>query len=167
MACWIFDTNVARIVVIRKLFPVILDILPSKDLFFLQIKLFNRRNTSLSPDSRFSCPMKLAERENFLISDHSSGARQVWYERGGNTLRHRQHFDEELLSDHRRVSLRSHCRIFACLQTFAVTFAEDFSAPLRTRNEMSYGYCKVTKAGAPRSFLIRSLWVSRAISIHS
>ena len=40
-------------------------------------------------------------------------------------------------------------------------------APLRARNEMSYGYCKVTKAGAPRSFLIRSLWVSRAISIHS
>ena len=127
MACWIFDTNVARIVVIRKLFPVILDIsLQKKDLFFLQIKLFNRRNTSLSQNSCFSCPMKLAEREDFLISDHSSGTRQVWYERGGNTLRHRQHFDEELLSDHRRVNLRSHCRIFACLQTFAVTFAEDF-----------------------------------------
>ena len=126
MAYWIFGTNVARIVVIRKLSPIILDILLPKDLFFLQIKLFNRRNTLLSPDSRFSCPMKLAERENFLISDHSSGARQVWYERGGDSLRHRQHFDEELLSDHRRVSLRSHCRIFACLQTFAVTFAKDF-----------------------------------------
>ena len=30
-------------------------------------------------------------------------------------------------------------------------------APLRARNEMSYDYCKVMKAGAPRSFLIRSL----------
>ena len=40
-------------------------------------------------------------------------------------------------------------------------------APLRARNEMSYDYCKVMKAGASRSFLIRSLWVSRAISIHS
>ena len=29
------------------------------------------------PYSCFSYPMKLAERENFLISDHSSGARQV------------------------------------------------------------------------------------------
>ena len=73
MACWIFDTNVARIVVIRKLFPVILDILPSKDLFFLQIKLFNRRNTSLSLDSRFSYPMKLAERE---LSDKWSFVRR-------------------------------------------------------------------------------------------
>ena len=83
MAYWIFGTNVARIVVIRKLSPIILDILLPKDLFFLQIKLFNRRNTLLSPDSRFSCPMKLAERENFLTSDHLSGARQTRYERGG------------------------------------------------------------------------------------
>ena len=40
-------------------------------------------------------------------------------------------------------------------------------APLRARNGMSYDYSKETKAGASRSFLIRSLWVSRAISIHS
>ena len=39
-------------------------------------------------------------------------------------------------------------------------------APLRARNEMSYDYGKVTKAEEPRSFLIRSLWGSRAISIH-
>ena len=111
--------------------------------------------------------MKLAERENFLTSDHSLGVCQALYERGGNAPCYRQHFDKGRLSNHRRVDLRSHCRVFACLQTFAATFAKDFSTPLRTRNEMSYNYCKVMKAGAPRSFLIRSLWVSRAISIHS
>ena len=40
-------------------------------------------------------------------------------------------------------------------------------APLRARNEMSYDYCKETKAGASRSFLIRSHWVSETINIHS
>ena len=98
---------------------------PEKSVFLTNQTLYSMKDFAL-PYSCFSYPMKLAERENFLISDHSSGARQVWYERGGNTLRHRQHFDEELLSDHRRISLRSHCRIFACLQTFAATFAEDF-----------------------------------------
>ena len=43
------------------------------------------------------------------------------------------------------------------------TFAEDLSSPLRVRNKMSYDYCKETKAGEHRSFLIRSLWVSRTI----
>ena len=38
--------------------------------------------------------------------------------------------------------------------------------PLRARNEMSYDYFKEMKAGESRSFLIRSLWGSRAISIH-
>ena len=119
------------------------------------------------PYSCFSYPMKLAERKNFLTSDHSLGVCQALYERGGNAPCYRQHFDKGRLSNHRRVGLRSHCRVFACLQTFAVTFAKDFSTPLRTRNEMSYNYCKVTKAGALRSSLIRSLLVSRAIRIHS
>lgn len=47
------------------------------------------------------------------------------------------------------------------------TFAEDFSTPLRVGNEMSYDYCKKTKAEEHRSFLIRFLWVSRTISTHS
>ena len=38
--------------------------------------------------------------------------------------------------------------------------------PLRARNEMSYDYFKEMKAGESRSFLIRSLWGSRAISIY-
>ena len=111
--------------------------------------------------------MELTERENFLISDHSSGARQTRYERGGKNFRYRQHFGERKLRNHQRVGLRNRCGSFAGPKTIAVTFAEDFSTPLRARNEGSYDYCKKTKTGVPRSFSIRSLWVSRAISIHS
>ena len=82
-------------------------------------------------------------------------------------FRYRQHFGERTLRNHRRVGLRNRCGSFAGPKTIAVTFAEDFSTPLRARNEGSYDYCKKTKTGVPRSFSIRSLWVSRAISIHS
>ena len=73
---------------------MILDVLSPKDLFFLQKNfLFDEklRFPSLLA-SRFSYPMELTERENFLTSDHSLGVCQALYERGGKTLRHRQHF---------------------------------------------------------------------------
>jgi len=79
------------------------------------------------PYSRFSYPMKLAERKNFLTSDHSLGVCQALYERGGNAPCYRQHFDKGRLSNHRRVDFRNRCRAFAGPKTFAVTFAEDFS----------------------------------------
>ena len=60
MACWIFDTNIARIVLIRKLFPVILDDLSLKDLYFLRIELFSMKEFALSY-YRFSYPIELTE----------------------------------------------------------------------------------------------------------
>ena len=78
------------------------------------------------PYSRFSYPMKLAARENFLTSDHSLGVCQALYERGGNAPCYRQHFDKGRLSNHRRVGLHSRCRVSAGSKTFTVTFLEDF-----------------------------------------
>ena len=64
-----------------------------------------------------------------------------------------------------RLSYR--CGASEGFKTFAVTFFEDFGVLCGQANEMSYDYSKVTKAGAHRSFPIRSLWASRVIRIHS
>ena len=77
LARQIFGVNIVNIIVIRKLLSTILGVLSIKELFFLQIKLFIRRKTLLSPILASRILWNSQRGKNFLISDHSSGARQV------------------------------------------------------------------------------------------